>query len=162
MSVFNARIVHNSSCCISPRISNQSSTNDNTQRLATTEITEQHGSITLFHFQNDQMWPVNMTGKTKGWPVNSQISSDIVRWPAVILSPAWYTQTCQSLTREDLETWRPGNSARNWGSVNPGQLKRCIKLLAEAWELGKTVYTTDKWDCTGQNVIVKCSALLVY
>ena len=34
------------------------------------------------------MWPVNMTGKTKGWPVNSQIGSDIVRWPAVISSPA--------------------------------------------------------------------------
>ena len=33
------------------------------------------------------MWPVNMTGKTKGWPVNSQISSDTVRWPAVISSP---------------------------------------------------------------------------
>ena len=30
------------------------------------------------------MWPVNMTGETKSWPVNSQISSDIVRWPAVI------------------------------------------------------------------------------
>ena len=58
--------------------------------------------------------------------------------------------------------WRPGNSAWNWGSVNPAQLKRCIKLLAEAWELGKTVYTTDKCYCTGQNVIVKCSALLVY
>ena len=58
--------------------------------------------------------------------------------------------------------WRPGNSAWNWGSVNPGYLKRCIKLLAEAWELGKTVYTTDKWDCTVQNIIVQCSALLVY
>ena len=59
----------------------------NTQQLATTETTEQHGNFTLFHFQNDQMWPVNMTGKTKAWPVNSQISSDIVRWPAVISSP---------------------------------------------------------------------------
>ena len=88
MSVFNARIVNNGSCCISPRISDQSSANDNTQRLATTETTEQHGNFNLFHFQNDQMWPVNMTGKTKGWPVNSQISPDIVRWPAVISSPA--------------------------------------------------------------------------
>ena len=87
MSVFNARIVNNGSCCISPRISDQSSANDNTQRLATTETTEQHGNFNLFHFQNDQMWPVNMTGKTKGWPVNSQISPDIVRWPAVISSP---------------------------------------------------------------------------
>ena len=40
--------------------------NDNTQRLATTETTEQHGNFNLFHFQNDQMRPVNMTGKTKG------------------------------------------------------------------------------------------------
>ena len=32
-------------------------------------------------------WPVNMTGKMKDWPVNSQIGSDIVRWPAVISSP---------------------------------------------------------------------------
>ena len=28
-----------------------------------------------------------MTGKMKGWPVNSQIGSDIVRWPTVISSP---------------------------------------------------------------------------
>ena len=90
MSFFNARIVNNGSCCISPRISDQSSANDNTQRLAKTETTEQHGNfLNAFHFQNDQMWPVNMTGKTKGWPVNSQISSDIVRWPAVISSPGF-------------------------------------------------------------------------
>ena len=55
MSVFNARIVNNGSCSISPRISDQSSANDNTQRLATTETTEQHGNFNLFHFQNDQM-----------------------------------------------------------------------------------------------------------
>ena len=73
MSVFNAQIVNNGSCCISPRISDQSSANDNTQRLATTETTEQHGNFNLFHFQNNQMWPVN-----------SQISLDIVCWPAVI------------------------------------------------------------------------------
>ena len=40
-----------------------------------------------FHFQYDRLWPVNMTGKTKGWLVNSPISPDIVRWPAVISSP---------------------------------------------------------------------------
>ena len=34
------------------------------------------------------MWPVNITGKMKGWPVNSPISPDIVCWPAVISSPA--------------------------------------------------------------------------
>ena len=43
------------SCCISPRISDQSLANDNTQRLATTETTAQHGNSNLFHFQNDQM-----------------------------------------------------------------------------------------------------------
>ena len=32
-------------------------------------------------------WPVNMTGKMKGWPVNFQIGSDIVLWLAVISSP---------------------------------------------------------------------------
>ena len=55
MSVFNARIVNNGFCCISPRISDSSSANDNTQLLATTELTEQHGNFNLFHFQNDQM-----------------------------------------------------------------------------------------------------------
>ena len=34
------------------------------------------------------MWRVNMTGKMKGWPVNSPISPDIVHWLAIILSPA--------------------------------------------------------------------------
>ena len=37
-------------------------------------------------FQYDWMWPVKVTGKTKGWPVNSPISPDIVHWLAVILS----------------------------------------------------------------------------
>ena len=90
----------NCSCYISPRISDQSSANDNTQRLATTETTERHGNFNLFHFQNDQMWPVNMSGKMKGWPVNSQISSDIVCWPAVISSPelwTWHNQTHEKL-----------------------------------------------------------------
>ena len=40
-----AWIVNNGSCCISPRISDQSSANDNTQRLATTETTAQHGNF---------------------------------------------------------------------------------------------------------------------
>ena len=39
----------------SPRISDQSSANDNTQQLATTETTAQHGNFNSFHFQNDQM-----------------------------------------------------------------------------------------------------------
>ena len=40
----------------------------------------------------------NVTGQQdwqdgKGWPVNSQISSDIVRWPAVISSPTKWKQS---------------------------------------------------------------------
>lgn len=38
------------------------------------------------------MWIVNMTGKTKSWPVDSQISLDIVRWLANILSPVFGTK----------------------------------------------------------------------
>ena len=37
------------------------------------------------------MRPVNMTGKTKGWPVNSPIIPDIVRWPAVISSLGFWS-----------------------------------------------------------------------
>ena len=33
-------------------------------------------------------WPVNMTGKSNVWPVKASIRPDIVRWPAVIFSPA--------------------------------------------------------------------------
>ena len=60
--------------------------------LITTETTEQQGNFNLFQFQYDQMWLVNITGKTRGWLVNSRISPDIVCWLTVILSPAqeWY------------------------------------------------------------------------
>ena len=58
--------------------------------LITTETTEHHGNFDLFYFQYNRMWPDNMTGKMKGWPVNSPISSDIVRWP----SPTDTKQTC--------------------------------------------------------------------
>ena len=39
--------------------------------LITTETNEQHQNFNLFHFQYDWIWPVNMTGKTIGWPVDS-------------------------------------------------------------------------------------------
>ena len=58
--------------------------------LITTETTEHHGNFDLFYFQYDRIWPDNMTGKMKGWPVNSPISPDIVRWP----SPTDTKQTC--------------------------------------------------------------------
>ena len=61
-----------------------------------TEIIEQQGNFKLFQFQYDWMWQVKMTGKTKGWPVNSPnaISLDIVCWPAVILSPVKLQGKC--------------------------------------------------------------------
>ena len=42
------------------------------------------------------LWPVNMSGKTTGWLVNSLTSPDIVHWMAVILSPAshWWFYYC--------------------------------------------------------------------
>ena len=55
--------------------------------LITTVTTDQHGNFNVFHFQYNQMWPVNVTDKTEGWPVNSPISLDIARWPAVISIP---------------------------------------------------------------------------
>ena len=58
--------------------------------LITTETTEHHGNFDLFYFQYDQMWPDNMTGNMKGWPVNAPISPNIVRWP----SPTDTMQTC--------------------------------------------------------------------
>ena len=62
---FNVWIVNNVSSCILPRISDQSF---------------------FFQYDPDWMWPVNMPGKMKGWPVNFPVSPDIVRWPAVISS----------------------------------------------------------------------------
>ena len=88
---FNARIVNNGCSCISPRISDQ--------RFAM-HSDSPHTDNNCFQY--DRLWPVNMTGKTKSWLVNSPISPDIVRWPAVISSPGlgmteirvWPEQTC--------------------------------------------------------------------
>ena len=55
--------------------------------LITTVTTDQHGNFNVFHFQYNQMWPVNVTDKMEGWPFNSPISLDIARWPAVISIP---------------------------------------------------------------------------
>ena len=78
---FNARIVNNVSSCISPRISDQ--------RFAmhSDSLHTDNNWNNWFHFQYDRLWPVNMTGKTKSWLVNSPISPDIVRWPAVTSNP---------------------------------------------------------------------------
>ena len=67
------------------------------QAREVTEITEQQGNFNLFHFQYDWTWQVKMTGKTKGWPINSPnaISLDIVCWPvAVIWSPVKLQGKC--------------------------------------------------------------------
>ena len=53
-------------------------------------FTQDFRSKFFFQYDPDRMWPVNMTGKTKGWPVNFPISPDIVHWPAVISSFALY------------------------------------------------------------------------
>ena len=66
---FNVWIVNNVSSCILPRISDQSF---------------------FFQYDPDRIWPVNMPGKMKGWPVNFPVSPDIVRWPAVISSFVLY------------------------------------------------------------------------
>ena len=66
---FNVWIVNNVSSCILPRISDQSF---------------------FFQYDPDRIWPVNMPGKMKGWPVNFPVSLDIVRWPAVISSFVLY------------------------------------------------------------------------
>ena len=78
---FNARIVNNGCSCISPRISDQ--------RFAmhSDSLHTDNNWNNWFHFQYDRLWPVNMTGKTKSWLVNSPISPDIVGWLAVISSP---------------------------------------------------------------------------
>ena len=53
-----------------------------------------------------QKWPVKMTGKTGVLPVESTIRPDIVRWPAVILSPAYtsflWTVRVQKMGQRDV------------------------------------------------------------
>ena len=66
---FNVWVVNNVSSCILPRIWDQSC---------------------FFQYDPDGMWPVNVPGKMKGWPVNFPVSPDIVRWPAIISSFVLY------------------------------------------------------------------------
>ena len=53
-------------------------------------------NFNLFHFQYDWTWQVKVTGKTKGWPINSPnaINLDIVHWQAVISSPVKLQGKC--------------------------------------------------------------------
>ena len=54
------------------------------------------GNRRRLHAGNIQKWPVKMTGQTRVWPVKPTIRPDIVRWLAVILSPA--LETCEMST----------------------------------------------------------------
>ena len=77
-----------------------------------TKTTEQHGNFNLFYFQYDRMWQVKMTGKTKGWQVNSPnaISLDIVCWPAVISSPVKPQGKCWKDDVVNVNSTSKGNS----------------------------------------------------
>ena len=77
-----------------------------------TEIIEQQGNFNLFQFQYDWMWQVKMTGKTKGWPINSPnaISLDIVCWPAVISSPVKLQGKCWKDDVVNVNSTSKGNS----------------------------------------------------
>ena len=156
MSVFNARIVNNGSCCIFQIKVPQMTIHSDLLQLKQLNSMEM---LLYFIFKT-----IKCDRST--WPARQKVDESTPKsvWTLSIDRPLF--RALHDIPRPanpwQEKIWRPGNSAWNWGSVNPGQLKYCIKLLAEAWELGKTVYTTDKWDCTGQNVIVKCSALLVY
>ena len=63
-------------------------------------------NFNLFHFQWDLMWMVNMTGKTKSWALDSQISWDIVRWLANISSLVFGTKV---LTEDTIFTSLTGD-----------------------------------------------------
>ena len=95
--------------------------------LITTEATEQHGNFNSFHFQYDGMWPVNMTGKAKGWQVNFPVSPDIVRWPAVISSPA---------EKQEKSVWSRISSAESRVSVVIGHQHDGVILLLRQESVG--------------------------
>ena len=109
-----------------------------------TEITEQQGNFNLFHFQYDWTWQVKMTGKTKGWPINSPnaISLDIVHWPAVISSPVKLQGKCW---KDDLVMLTAHLS------VTLKFLTRCEqKVVLLQFQHGgqyKSYYFVEKWKC---------------
>lgn len=88
---------------ISSRISDQNSTlNSNKLHTDNNWNNCTAWNFNLLHFQWDRMWMVNMTGKTKSWPVNSPVSLDIVRWLVIIfLSPVFGTKV---LTEDTIFT----------------------------------------------------------
>ena len=92
---------------ISSRISDQNSTlNSNKLHTDNNWNNWTAWNFNLFHFQWDRMWMVNMTGKTKSWPVNSPISLDIVRWLVNISSPELGTKV---LTEDTIFTSLTGD-----------------------------------------------------
>ena len=108
-----------------------------------TEITEQQGNFNLFHFQYDWTWQVKMTGKTKGWPINSPFSLDIVRWPAVISSPV-------KLQRTMLKRWCVNvnsTSKRNSQMLDKMQAKSSFASIPTWSGQYKSYYFVEKSKC---------------
>ena len=104
-----------------------------------TEITEQQGNFNLFQFQYDWMWQVKMTGKTKGWPVNSPnaISPDIVCWPAVISSPVKLQGKCWKDDVVNVDS----TSKRNSQMPNKMQAKSSFASIPTWWSIQINYYT---------------------
>ena len=109
-----------------------------------TEITEQQENFNLFHFQYDWTWQVKITGKTKGWRVNSPnaISLDIVCWLAVISSPVKLQGKCW---KDDVVMLTAHLS------VKLKFLTRCKqKVVLLQFQHGgqyKSYYFVEKWKC---------------
>ena len=104
-----------------------------------TKTTEQHGNFNLFHFQYDRMWQVKMTGKTKGWPVNSPnaISLDIVCWPANISSPVKLQGKCWKDDVVNVDS----TSKRNSQMPNKMQAKSSFASIPTWWSIQINYYT---------------------
>ena len=60
-------------------------------------------SLHTYNNWNNWLWPVNMTGNTKSWLVNSPVSPDIVHWPAVVSSPV--IVQCHAWILSQPDTW---------------------------------------------------------
>ena len=100
----------------SPRISDQSSANDNTQQLATTETTAQHGNFNSFHFQNDQM-----TGQ-HDWQderLTGQLPNRFGQCPLTgCYFEPWVVENIHTPTRGNCKFWRW------WGRQRPRKFRR--------------------------------------
>ena len=107
-----------------------------------TEKTEKQGNFNLFRFQYDWMWQVKMTGKTKGWPVNSPnaISLDIVYWPAVISSPVKLQGKCWKDDVVNVNSISKGNSQM----PTKMQAKSSFASIPTWWSIYNSYYCVEK------------------